>query len=137
MIDTNVLTGALLGREGYNRQVLRLCFEERLGPIVGQALFLEYEDVLGRDDLFRNAPLSARERRRLFEAFLSACQWVQVYYLWRPNLPDEADNHILELAVAGSASIIVTNNVADFLGAELRFPEVRILTPRTLLKEIL
>ncbi len=136
VIDTNVLTGALLGREGYNRQMLRTCFEERLRPIIGQALFLKYEDVLGRQDLFRSAPLSARERRQLFEAFLSICEWVQVYYRWRPNLRDAADNHILELAVAGSASIIVTNNVADFRGAELRFPEVRILTPKALLQEI-
>ena len=136
VIDTNVLTGALLGRAGHNRQVIRLCFEERLRPIVGQALFLEYEDVLGRQDLFREAPLSAAERQRFFEAFLSVCEWVHVYYLWRPNLPDEADNHIVELAVGGGASGIVTNNITDFRGAELRFPEFRILTPRSLLKEL-
>ena len=68
---------------------------------------------------------------------LSVCEWVQVYYLWRPNLRDEGDNHIVELAVAGGASAIVTNNVADFRGAELRFPDVQILTPKTLLKDLL
>ena len=104
---------------------------------MGQTLFLEYEDVLGRGELFRNSPLSARERRSLLEAFLSACEWVQVYYTWRPNLRDEADNHVFELAVAGGASVIVTNNVADFRGSELRCPEIRILTPKELLKELL
>jgi hypothetical protein len=34
-------------------------------------------------------------------------------FLWRPNLPDEADNHVIELAVAGGASAVVTNNVRD------------------------
>ena len=136
MIDTNVLAGALLRREGQNRDVLRACFQEHLKPLVGQALFLEYEDVLGREQLFRKSPLAASERRRLFEAFLSVCEWVQVYYLWRPNLRDEGDNHILELAVAGGASVIVTNNVADFRGSELRFADIRILSPKILLKEL-
>ena len=136
MINTNVLAGALLRREGQNRDVLRACFQEHLKPLVGQALFLEYEDVLGREQLFRKSPLSASERRQLFEAFLSVCEWVQVYYLWRPNLRDEGDNHILELAVAGGASVIVTNNVADFRGSELRFADIRILSPKILLKEL-
>ena len=136
VVDTNVLAGALLRPGGQNRSVLRACLEERSRPIVGQALFLEYEDVLGREDLFRKSPLSARERQRLFEAFLSACEWVQVYYLWRPNLRDEGDNHVLELAVAGGASAIVTNNVSDFRSSDLRFPDVRILTPKDFLKEM-
>jgi len=101
--------------------------------MVGQALFLESEDVLGREELFRKSPLSRRERGQLFEAFLSVCEWVHVYFLWRPNLRDEADNHVLELAVAGGASMIVTNNVADFRGADLRFPDVRIVAPKDMI----
>ena len=49
---------------------------------------------------------------------------------------DEGDNHILELAVAGGASIIVTKNTADFTGANLRFPDIRALSPRDVLKEL-
>jgi len=136
VIDTNVLVGARICREGQNRDVLRACFEDRLRPVVGHSLFLEYEDVLGRRHLFERSPLNARERLRLFESFLSVCDWVRVYYLWRPNLRDEGENHILELAVAGGASMIVTNNLADFRGSDLRFPDVRILNPRTLIKEL-
>jgi predicted nucleic acid-binding protein len=36
-----------------------------------------------------------------------------VYHAWRPNLPDEADNHLLELAVAAQADAIVTRNLRD------------------------
>ena len=88
-----------------------------------------------RRELFRTSPLTRTERQELFAAFLSVCEWVQVYYSWRPNLRDEADNHVVELAIAGGAAI-VTNNVSDFLSAELRFPELRILTPRSLLEEL-
>jgi len=136
VIDTNVLVGALLRAGGHNRQVIRSCLQGRLEPLIGQALFLEYEDVFHRERLFRESPLSPRERRQLLEAYLSTCAWVDVYYLWRPNLRDEDDNHILELAVAGGASMIVTN-VRDFQGTDLRFPEIRIATPRDLVKELL
>jgi hypothetical protein len=32
---------------------------------------------------------SPQDARR---AFLSVCEWVNIYYLWRPHLKDEADN---------------------------------------------
>ena len=103
---------------------------------MGQALFCEYEDVLGRKELFRDSLLSSPDRQRLFEAFLCVCEWVHVYYGWRPNLRDEADNHLLELAIAGGASAIVTNNVSDFRNSDLRFPQVRVVTPKEFLKEM-
>ena len=136
VIDTNVLIGTLLGRSGHNRRVIRACLTGQLQPLIGQALFLECEDVLNRRDLFRKSPLSRTERQEVFAAFLSVCEWVQVYFSWRPNLPDEGDNHVVELAVAGGAGIIVTNNVADFRSSELHFPQVRIVTPRELAKEL-
>lgn len=136
MIDTNVLTGALLRRVGHNREVIRACLEGKWTPLIGQALFLEYEDVLGRRPLFRSCPLSEGERRELFAAFLSVCEWVEIYFSWRPNLPDEGDNHIVELAVAGGAEVIVTNNVRDFRRAQLRFPSLRTVSPHEFLKEL-
>ncbi len=136
VVDTNVITGTLLGRTGYNRGILRACLEGRLKPLIGQTLFLEYEDLLNRSDLYRASPLSGHERKELFEAFLSVCEWVQVYFGWRPNLPDEADNHIVELAVAGAASMIVTNNIRDFRTAQLQFPGLRVVTPREALEEL-
>ena len=96
---------------------------------MGAALFHEYEDLMARDELMTKGPLTARERQTLFEAFLSVAEWVKVFFLWRPNLPDEADNHLIELALAGSAECIVTNNIKDVQRGELRFPELAILTP--------
>jgi len=136
VIDTNVLVGALLQQAGTNRRIIRACLEGKLSPLVGQTLFLEYEDVLGRAKLFQSSPLSDVERRELLAALLSVSQWVQIYYSWRPNLPDEADNHLMELAIAGGATMIVTNNIRDFRRAELRFPGIRILSPAELLKEL-
>ncbi len=104
---------------------------------MGASLIAEYEDLLGREELFATSALSSAERDALLDAVLSVCRWVRIYYSWRPNLPDEADNHLVELAVAGGAELIVTKNIRDFRRAELRFPELRAVRPEELLQEIL
>jgi predicted nucleic acid-binding protein len=134
VVDTNVFVAALLSARGANRAVLRACLSGDAIPLMGAALFHEYEDLQGRLDLMKESPLSATERRDLFEAFLSTCIWVKIYYLWRPNLPDEGDNHLVELGLAGHAAAIVTNNVRDLRGGELSFPDLRVLTPSAFLK---
>lgn len=82
-------------------------------------------------------PLSIAERQDLVDGFLHVTEWVRVHCLWRPNPHDKGDNHALELAVAGSASAIVTNNVDDFQRTELRFSEVWILRPNEIMKELI
>ena len=118
-----------LGSDGAARQVVRLCLQGKHWPLMGNTLFTEYEDVCAREELFTNCLISHQERGELLDAFLASCTWVPIYYLWRPNLPDEADNHVLELAVAGGAEMIITFNKTDFLRAELNFPNIAILTP--------
>lgn len=135
-MDTNVFIAALLSATGSNRAVLRACLSGKVTPMMGTALFLEYEDLLGRADLMKGCPISASERQTLFEAVLSVAIWVKIYYLWRPNLPDEADNHLVELALAGHADVIVTNNVRDLRHGELSFPDLQIFTPTEFLKTL-
>jgi predicted nucleic acid-binding protein len=73
--------------------------------------------------------LGAPEREELLDALLSVCEWVEIFFLWRPNLPDEGDNHLIELAIAGGAASIVTHNVRDLRSGEFRFPQIAVETP--------
>ena len=135
VVDTNVLVSAFLGPGGASREVLRRVLQRRCEPLIGVALFAEYESVLEREELFERCILPAAERSRLLDDFLGVCRWTRVYYTWRPNVPDEADNHLVEVAVAGGAHAIVTKNARDFARMELRFPGLRIVTPAQFVKE--
>ena len=97
-------------------------------------MLAEYEDVLGRSELFTNSVLSAKERIEVFDGFLNRCRWVEVFYAWQPNLPDEADNHLIELGVAAQADAIVTRNLRNLSRGELKFPTLRVLTPEQCLE---
>jgi putative PIN family toxin of toxin-antitoxin system len=136
VVDTNVFIGAILSPAGANREILRACLLGKARPLMGAALFHEYEDLLGRPDLMALSPLALPERNALFAAFLSVAEWVKVYFLWRPNLPDEADNHLIELALAGAAQTIITHNLRDLQQGELCFPELVIQTPLSFLNTL-
>ena len=135
VIDTNIFLSACLSAGAANK-VLEVCLEGKCLPLLGAALFTEYEDILTRTELFKSSLLNHEEREELLDIFLASCEWIKVYYLWRPNLPDEGDNHLIELAVAGAADYIVTRNLRDISGGELSFPQLKIVSPETFLKEI-
>ena len=103
---------------------------------MGNALYCEYEDVLKRDHLYRNCVLSSDEREELFDAFLSVCRWTTIFYGWRPNLHDEGDNHLIELAVAAGVDYLITKNIRDFQSPELLFPSFQVIKPEQFLEEI-
>jgi len=135
VIDTNIFVSALMKADTAPRQVLRICLEGGVQPLMSNPLFSEYEDLMNRGRLFRNCPLSHKEREVFLDDFLSICKWINIYYLWRPNLRDEADNHIIELALAGNATCIVTGNTKDFQDSELLFPHLKIVPARDFVEE--
>lgn len=102
---------------------------------MGNALFAEYEDVLSRAAPFVGSPVTAAERDILLDALAGVAEWVRVYFLWRPNLPDEGDNHLIELAIAGGADWLITANLRDLRGGEMMFPGLRIGTARQFIEE--
>ena len=53
-----------------------------------------------------------------------------------PNLRDEADNHLIELAVAGGADYLITKNTKDFNNAELQFSTFKIIRPERFIQEV-
>ena len=134
ILDTNIFVGACLGSR-YDNLVIRGCLTGDFKPLVSHALLFEYEDLIGRGSIFDHpVALNFEEREILFNALYSVCRLIDVSYLWRPNLKDEGDNFIVELAVAGNANYIVTKNLKDFRQSELVFDSFKVITPKQLLE---
>ena len=134
VVGTSILISALIGSKGPSRELLRQCLQGRYQPLMSNTLFLEYEDVTSRAQIRKLCPLSHQEIDELLKAFYSVCHWVSIHYLWRPNLRDENDNFLVELAIAGNAEIIVTNNIKDLTNAQLCFDSFDVCQPEQLLR---
>lgn len=135
VVDTNVFIGAIISSQGLNRQLIRRCLLGEYQPLMSNALYLEYESVIEREEIIAKCQLDRSKVNELLDGFLSVSKWVYIYYSWRPNLRDEGDNHVVELAIAGNAQIIATNNLRDFRGSELTFPQLQILNPSQIITE--
>lgn len=133
VIDTNVFVAGLRSGGGTSRAVLRMALTGALSPLFGNALWMEYQDLLGRP--VWGDVTTVEERLGVLAALARQGRWVTVYYGWRPNLPDERDNHLIELALAGGAQAIVTHNLRDLRGGDLQLGTLRVLTPAQCLEE--
>jgi len=134
VVDTNVFVAALRSEGGASRAVLRHCLTGRWQPLFGNALWNEYESLLDRD--VWSEVTTDQERRIVLAALAGSGRWVRIFYGWRPNLPDEGDNHLIELAVAGRAKAIITHNVRDIATGQLRWPDLAVMTPARALEEL-
>lgn len=121
VIDCNIFISAVLSENGLAIEVLKKALQKEITPYFGEKLFCEYEDVLHRKHITSASKLTNEEISDLFDALLSVSKWTDTYYLWRPNLKDEADNHLVELAVASNSEYIITHNKKDFINSELKF----------------
>jgi uncharacterized protein len=129
ILDTNVLVSAFTSADGASRQVLRKLLRDEATALLSQSLYSEYCDVLARPDFLKRCLLAPTDIDDLFDAFLASTQMVSVFYMWRPNLRDEGDNHVFELAVAAGSAPLLTYNARDFAQPQLKFPNLQILSP--------
>ncbi|MGC9986779.1 MAG: putative toxin-antitoxin system toxin component, PIN family [Polyangia bacterium] len=130
VLDTNVLVSAIRSRRGASFAILDLVGTHRFDVAVSVPLVLEYEDALLR----RRGLFSAQAVRDIIDYLCSVARRQEIFFLWRPLLPDPKDDMVAEVAIAAGAEAIVTYNRRDFGGVE-KFG-VAILSPRDLLTKI-
>jgi putative PIN family toxin of toxin-antitoxin system len=132
VVDTNVLLAALRSRRGASHRLLSLIGDGRWQMNLSVPLFFEYEDVVKRAD--SGLSLSVAEIDHILDFICAEARLREIFYLWRPALPDPKDDFILELAVESGSGYIVTFNARDFAGAE-KFG-VAVVTPQEFLRKL-
>ena len=124
VVDTNVLVAGLRSRRGVAFRLLSEIGAGRFEIALSVPLVLEYEDALLRPDVTN---LGQADVDAVLDYLCKVAHLQQIFFLWRPLLPDPKDDMLLELAVAARCRAIITYNVRDFAGAE-RFG-VSVLEP--------
>jgi putative PIN family toxin of toxin-antitoxin system len=128
LLDTNVLVAGLTSSRGASHALLQAVAAGKLQIAASPAVWLEYESVLKRDAIRELHGFSEAQVDRFLSALAVWVQPVGLHYIWRPQLRDPGDEMVLEAAVNGQVSALVTHNVRDFASAASRF-SLQVLTP--------
>jgi predicted nucleic acid-binding protein len=130
VIDTNVLFEGLT-HIGPSAKVVDAWVARRFQPCVSTALALEYQDVLAS----KLSPHRGEKALMATQALLARCEYVPIYFSYRPASRDPGDDFIVDCTL-NSRALLVTQNVRDFLPAARRFgfPVIRPAGFMTLLE---
>jgi putative PIN family toxin of toxin-antitoxin system len=133
VVDTNVFYAGLRSRQGASHRLLKeIGLNSSFRIHLSVPLLLEYEEIAKRHA--RALGLTHQDIDDILDYLCSVAGLHDIFYLWRPYLPDPEDDMLLELAVEAGCRRIVTFNQRDFHGIE-QF-SVRAVTPQEFLSQI-
>jgi putative PIN family toxin of toxin-antitoxin system len=128
-VDTNVVFAALYSRTGASHRIFQLVLDEKLTLALSAQAYFEYYDVLTRSENLKKLNLSIAEIEAVLDLLALLAKKHSIYYLLRPNLIDEKDNLFVECAFASNSEYLITSNVRDFKGGELKGFKFQVITP--------
>jgi putative PIN family toxin of toxin-antitoxin system len=114
VLDTNILIHARRSRDGASNALLRAAGHRTFSMLGSVPLFFEYEAVLTRPEQLAATALTKELALEFLDHLATLVEPVKLYYLWRPQLSDVADEMVLETAINGRADAIVTFNRRHF-----------------------
>lgn len=133
LMDTNILVAGLSSQSGASFALLQQALHGRFELLASPALWLEYEAVLKRPNIMALHQLTNSDVDDVLNALAGKATPVQAHLLWRPQLRDPKDEMVLEAAINGHASHLVTLNVRDFMPAASQW-RVELMAPGSFLR---
>jgi len=135
VLDTDVIVAAMRSPGGASAALLMLAHEGTITLLANVPLAIEYEAACSRAEHQLAAELTKKEVGQFLDAVVGMMEPVETHFLWRPSLRDPADEMVLEAAVNGGASAIVTFNQRDYGNVPKNFG-LEIVQPRDILRRI-
>ena len=135
MLDTDVMVAAVRSDSGASRQLLLAALDQQFELLLSVPLILEYEAVLTRPQHLAACGLSIAEVGRVLDDLVAFARPVRLAFRWRPRLSDPDDDMVLETAINGRASAIVTFNQRDIAPGTKAF-SCAVIPPATALQQI-
>jgi predicted nucleic acid-binding protein len=135
VLDTDLVVAAMRSPHGGSAELLRRIRLGRATMLMSVALALEYEALCMLAEHRLASGLSAVEATIFLDQLLSMAEPVQLFFRWRPQLHDPGDELVLEAAVNGRASAIVTFNEKDLRQARTSF-DIEVLRPGEVLRRL-
>jgi predicted nucleic acid-binding protein len=135
LLDTDVVVAAMRSPRGASAELLRRIDKGGVTLLLSVALALEYESncMLAKHRLA--AGLSEEETGAFVDWLIAMAEPVQTHYRWRPQLHDPGNELVLEAAVSGRASELVTFNEKGLGKAEQGFG-IAVVRPGEALRRI-
>ena len=135
LLDTCIIVSALRSKQGASYQLVRQAVQGELPIVMDFKLLAEYRDVLMRPEMLQALVFEPAEIEMILARLVMIAKESRITFLWRPNLQNEGDNYLVEIAVAMQPCTLVTHNLKDFQQAELLFPHVMVKRPQQVLQE--
>ena len=120
VVDTNIFVSALSTTSPYY-WVIEALLDERFEICFNYEILLEYEEILTRKYA---SNIAANFIKALQE--LPSAHHVDVYFNWN-LLEDKDDNKFVDVAVAGGASFIITEDRHFRKLSEIDFPKIEVM----------
>jgi len=128
-IDTNILYQALKSKRGASYWIIDQVRKGRFQIALSVPVFHEYQDVLSREASLKGFGLQAVDVQKFLRFLAFFGKTFNIFFLLRPNLDDENDNMLVELAITSQSDYLITSNIRDFKRAELKFDQLKVITP--------
>ena len=132
MMDTDTIVAAIRSPRGGSAALLLAADDGLVTLLATVPLFIEYEAVCQRAEHLLAARLDREDVATFLDGLADLVRPVEPWFLWRPQLRDAGDELVLEAAVNGGATAIVTFNRRDYRPAADAF-RIEILLPGEIL----
>lgn len=135
MLDTDVVVAAMRSPLAGSAELLRRIRAGRATMLLSVALALEYESQCLMAEQRLASGLGEVEVGVFLDRLISMAEPVQMFFRWRPQLRDPGDELVLDAAVNGGASAIVTFNEKDLRAARTAF-DIEVSRPGEILRRL-